>query len=157
MMEHNQMSDGHRHAPRRFANAALAKLIAEPCYNWPSCNCGKRWDTWPQTLDEWGDQGDLPSPPPDAEALGDALMAVVCMLACASEHAPDKRVRMAAKLQLAQPLFAAVVAGCEPHDVIAERLAAARAEAEREAAQGADGADAPSESGNSEAEPWAII
>ena len=113
------------HRPPRYRHdyAALAKLIHEPCRDWPRCRCGQKWPEWDAQVEEWIDPA---LPPATEDEIAAALMAIVCMLSCASVHAPDKRVRMAAKLQLAEPLFAAVVAGAEPRDVIAEAMRSAR-------------------------------
>ena len=126
------MSDGRRHGPPRYDFIALAKLAKQACHDWPACRCGAQWPSWDATVEEWIDPA---KPPATEDELSIALDAIVCMLACVTEHCPNRRIRMAAKLQLAQPMCGAVVAGIAPKDVIAALRA-----------QGANGATVPGES-----------
>ena len=134
------MSEHRRTRPitTRHDYAALAKMLHEPCHDWPRCICGTKWSQWPKYLDEINADDATPL---TVDELADAAMDIVAMLACASKHAPSRRIRIAAAIELAHPLLRDIVAGVEPHAVIAKRMEADREEAEREAAEAEGEAD----------------
>lgn len=119
------------HRPPRYDFVALARLAKQACHDWPDCRCGAQWPHWDAALEEWIDPA---KPPATEDELAIALDAITCMLACVTEHCPDRAIRMAAKMQLVQPMCAAVVAGAEPKAVLAALRAKAQGAAQGESA-----------------------